>query len=761
MAWNPISGTVPQYHVDGAPATDYYLKGYTVGTTTPLSMATDSTGGTPLAKCKINSAGYPVNGSNAVFIPHFNADYKLALYTNSIDADANTTANATWIVDSIGLPDSGLRAALADDSVGSTGGYQLVAIPKLSTESNVTRSYRDYVDPARYGIVPDTGVDLTALWNNMIASIPVGKEIRFKDGGTYLGNFKVRDHDIEGTGRQTILKSYTSNGYALTLGGRANTQNRCHLFNLEVLGDDASRNGIRYGDGTGTAATEAYGGKWFMQKVYVVSCDKGLAKPYGNIDNGYLECVFYGNNFDIHASGCASPVMHTGAETWTRCEFVRNKKASAYFNDAIIAAGQLTFDNCLWQNNYGFSWFIQQFSDGTQQSPILLINPWFENWGDMGKDPLGISGGTNNAVVIDGTSYYRNNATNTLLELHINACPMFIIEKGGIPLGISATNGSFVHLKGTRVDSDNGSLNAKWYRDASSVIKYDAPITGGSINGAVLNDGGSTKSSIILVDKLSYATETLSNSNQSTFVATGMPRMAVTHNNASNLILSESYCTKNASGYTIASCTLASVADGLTFDRCLEVQIPNTVDAAFTEISSLSIPASKWIFWSMELKRTSSADLVNGILISGTNGTIANVDNVTVQNEWVTVYGFAKSGSSFTANTTFRNNGGSGTVTYRIGACQFLGFSDRQEAQKYLESYQFTASNSNLPRVVWATAMPNNGSWTAGDRVNIIAPTEAGGGGSKYAITGYYRATTGSNNVLNTDWFEMRTLTGN
>lgn len=104
--YKPISNTVPQYHVSGSPASGYYLKGYKAGTTTALSMATDSTGATTLAKCQINSAGYPINGSSAVFIPHFNQTYKLALYTNSTDADADTTGNAVWVVDNLAFDDA-------------------------------------------------------------------------------------------------------------------------------------------------------------------------------------------------------------------------------------------------------------------------------------------------------------------------------------------------------------------------------------------------------------------------------------------------------------------------------------------------------------------------------------------------------------------------------------------------------------------------------------------------------------------------------
>jgi len=64
-------------------------------------MATDSTGVTTLAKAQINTAGYPINGSGDVFIPHISQSYKIVLYKNATDADNDTTGNADWVIDNI------------------------------------------------------------------------------------------------------------------------------------------------------------------------------------------------------------------------------------------------------------------------------------------------------------------------------------------------------------------------------------------------------------------------------------------------------------------------------------------------------------------------------------------------------------------------------------------------------------------------------------------------------------------------------------
>jgi hypothetical protein len=59
------------------------------------------------------------------------------------------------------------------------------------------------------------------------------------------------------------------------------------------------------------------------------------------------------------------------------------------------------------------------------------------------------------------------------------------------------------------------------------------------------------------------------------------------------------------------------------------------------------------------------------------------------------------------------------------------------------------------------TSAPASGTWTKGDFIRNSNPTETGAPLSQYVILGWIRLTDGSANVLNTDWVEVRTLTGN
>ena len=58
------------------------------------------------------------------------------------------------------------------------------------------------------------------------------------------------------------------------------------------------------------------------------------------------------------------------------------------------------------------------------------------------------------------------------------------------------------------------------------------------------------------------------------------------------------------------------------------------------------------------------------------------------------------------------------------------------------------------------TAMPTSGTFTQGDYCRNTVPTIQGTAPNRYIVKGWYRLTTGSSNVLNTDWWEERVSNG-
>lgn len=96
-----ISTTYEQYP-------NYWLKGYAQGTTTPISMATDSTGDTLLAKAEVSGGGTVDIGfikttGDAIFIPYYDEAYDLFLFPTEAEADANDTSNAIQVADDMGF----------------------------------------------------------------------------------------------------------------------------------------------------------------------------------------------------------------------------------------------------------------------------------------------------------------------------------------------------------------------------------------------------------------------------------------------------------------------------------------------------------------------------------------------------------------------------------------------------------------------------------------------------------------------------------
>jgi hypothetical protein len=74
--------------------------------------------------------------------------------------------------------------------------------------------------------------------------------------------------------------------------------------------------------------------------------------------------------------------------------------------------------------------------------------------------------------------------------------------------------------------------------------------------------------------------------------------------------------------------------------------------------------------------------------------------------------------------------------------------------------YTIVGSGSRMWRNELGSSAPTTGRYYAGDRVNATAPEIVGTAGSRYTVTGWLRLTSGVNHGLNTDWVEMRCLTG-
>lgn len=99
MTYYPLSFAPTQFvNSSGVPYSGAVLKAYAAGTSTPINMATDYTGGTTVATVTLNASGYPTVSGN-IIIPHIDQNYKIALYPSQSAADSNT--GSIWSYDNV------------------------------------------------------------------------------------------------------------------------------------------------------------------------------------------------------------------------------------------------------------------------------------------------------------------------------------------------------------------------------------------------------------------------------------------------------------------------------------------------------------------------------------------------------------------------------------------------------------------------------------------------------------------------------------
>ena len=133
MAYSPISLLVPQFETSaGVPYSGAVLKAYAAGTSTNISMATNSGGGTTFTSIALNSNGFPEH-SGSIVIPHVNVNYKIALYATQAAADANS--GAIWSIDN--LVPVAVSGSFSTDDATSSGVTNVVTITHTTSGTPV------------------------------------------------------------------------------------------------------------------------------------------------------------------------------------------------------------------------------------------------------------------------------------------------------------------------------------------------------------------------------------------------------------------------------------------------------------------------------------------------------------------------------------------------------------------------------------------------------------------------------------------------
>lgn len=332
MAWSPISLAVPQYvDSNGTPYSGAVLKAYAAGTSTPISMATDSTGGTTVGSVALNASGYPAVSGN-VIIPHVSANYKLALYPTQAAADANS--GALWSVDN--LAPVGVFATLVN--LAASTGAALIGFIQAGAGAvlrTLQAKGRDVVSVKDFGAVGDGVTDDSAAFNAAIAYIKtrspqqfvVGGGTIFVPAGIYLISEIVIDvfgimlegesagyaaqHEAKGTRLYCTTGDFAVHiKYTTAMSGAHGSG----LRNIEVRSTGTDATAVEYGVIVSSSVT-------LLENVTVGGFKNGIA-GFSHDRNKYLRCSIQRN---------------------TRCGFsLTNPEEKAYLHPTLEASGELS-----------------------------------------------------------------------------------------------------------------------------------------------------------------------------------------------------------------------------------------------------------------------------------------------------------------------------------------------------------------------------------------------------------------------------------
>jgi len=412
MSFSPIAFTIPNYR----DYSDWWLKAYEPGTTTPKNIALDSDGSILVAKVQLNSDGFTVSAGSALVIPFISGSYDLWLFPTESEADANDTANALQFADNIQpaatLDDAGnLPANTVADMVArdlklntmietlgyysvNDGGAASYVIVAGGTGTNNGGTYinldnglqaeliaNGITNVKHWGSKGDSVTDDTLTMQAAASFVAPGGQL-FADDGTYIvGDVALDSVSIASNSSTFKAKSLAE---AVFLVEESGYWNFTPYQGMTIDGNSKNSDGIKF--------TEPLAGRILASDMYIQNCDKGFHKPLGNFGNRLEGVSFNNNNFGYYAESTDSPILsHAGADVLSSCHFGFSKLAAVYIDSPAIGTGQTIIDGSIFEQNEGFAIFVKNYEGAG--NPLELRNVWFE------------TNHTAASVEINGTTY--------------------------------------------------------------------------------------------------------------------------------------------------------------------------------------------------------------------------------------------------------------------------------------------------------------------------------------------------------------------
>ncbi len=708
MAWLPIARTPIQYEkTDGNPANGYYLKFYLAGTTTPTAMATDTTGATQLAKCKLNERGFPISNPNdeaSIFIPHVSSSFdsfRYVIYLNASDADANNFASAVVNLSSVSnVYDPTEDLEEINDKIDNLPVQAKYTGSVLRTQQDRNNDFVcvfDFLTEEQIEAV-EAGTSTENLTSAAQYAINTQKAVYFP-GGAYHLNVEINNKTIiYGDGStKTRIKPFNDAVAAFTYTFTAQ-QTPLYRFwdyhseirNIGLFSNTAYTGvGFTFGktDPSDWVANDEYANNVRFYGVTIEGFEKAVQFPFGNIGTEFYSCGLKNNKYAMYSIDSRYPVgatntMHAGNKYFFGGEISSNQCAIYIHNQVTDGFGGLQFHGTIIESNdIGLYLYVAP----RYLVPINLIGAWFENNGFVRGGSTTIDAWaaevrsdqtlTNRTIIIDGpingSTRRLNISSGIATDIWLKAPNTQVVASdcrvetqsgfGGGPFTVDYPESSWVKIENPYTDGG-------WYTGSGSHMPF--------VTGMVHAEGGITNGG-------SRATGRAINS---------PPRSSKVASYGPSRIMSASLTTAADTGNGSFNLTGTVVSDGRIYASCNEF-----TRAAFTslEYTSLSSPASSitttagWYVVTIDIKVVSGAGVTVNVWDRATSQLVSGVV-VPVVGKWYTFAAVAKATGGETLYLDF--GGRNGDVVWRVSAYQMHKFDTEMDAYLFLDSCAFAES---------------------------------------------------------------------
>lgn len=208
-------------------------------------------------------------------------------------------------------------------------------------------------------------------------------------------NLHSRLVHLRGAGRTaTVLQSVDSTRPVLQAQYADAAWDAVTISDLTVAGQ--GQRGIGFGHDPDQRALHS--GRTILRNVRFQDLETCVVRPNGNIGLWLEDCQFEDAAYHIRGTSAAwnGQVMHGGVLVARQCHFQRATAAVVNLRSEVPGSGQVTFEECLFENNPGSVIVLERFESREGVPGVTLRSCWNE---------ANATGGRDHRLTVDGQEY--------------------------------------------------------------------------------------------------------------------------------------------------------------------------------------------------------------------------------------------------------------------------------------------------------------------------------------------------------------------